>query len=405
MSHRTVCLTGATGLVGSHILFALAQESRTTMTTTTVVCPIRAECVTHAARRLSSLKLLQPLQAVICSSDSPTAHHHSSSPQNGLRILPVPCDLAASDAEHRMLAAAPSGGFDVTIHCAAADGYLQSLQDLHLTNVKATQKVLNVHNASEQAAPHFLHMSTCATRLITPHRKHCHQSPEESLRGFDTHYARTKYAAEQIIKTSLRAGTQGTICEIGYLFDDDLESGWNDSNVVEMIWKVCCRIGCAVQLGEGARHIDMTHAGDLAHAVVQLARPCTRGERRNPPGVEVLNLQRPDAFDWDATVVPALRKFMEEKRRKDSQTSTKKPNSPTTSKEAHLLPYSQWQQRFDAYYSQRRAAGWLRNILTPDSLDQSKHMFSPGSVLPPGGRRLTQGMVEARLSVLCGISK
>ena len=277
MTHRTVCLTGATGQVGSHILSSLVSShlgQSSQFGVMTVVCPIRADCSTHAARRLAALPLLQPFQTMI------STHGGSEEVESPpFRIVPLPCDLASPDAEAKLLSAgAPTGGFDCTIHCAAADGYLQSLDELRRANVDATRHVLNVHNASNRPAPHFLHMSTCATRLITTEGTEDSQSDADAgvtkqegkpLRGFDTHYARTKHAAERVVTESLRPGTRGSICEIGYLFEDGDDQGWNDSNVVEMIWKVCCRIGCAVQLGEG-RCIDMTHAGDLADSVVQL---------------------------------------------------------------------------------------------------------------------------------------
>lgn len=402
-----VCLTGATGLLGSHVLQellrAVGARGAAPPLALEVVCPVRSTSAAHAAQRLAAVPLLRRCSAAAAalqfdSAPSPEQRGEPvAMPPNrrnaaAAKVHAVPCDLASAGAVDGLLAASggagSSRGFDCVIHCAALDGYRHPPDLLHTANVVATRNIVALHNRSASPCPLLLHMSSCAARLVADD-----DIGGTATDGFLTHYARSKRAAAAEVDGGVARGV-AAICDIGYLFADSLD--WDDTNVVEMVWALCCRMGVAVELG-GAGRIDMTHASDAARVLASLALGQTddrvgariSGVRR----VSMVNLQRPDPFDWDAVAVPALRRHLA--LRATGRSSALPAHSLELS-----LPFAEWRPRMVEYCERRPGARWLQKLLGPAATEQACRMFSPGDVLPAGGRVLTADAVALRLQKL-----
>ncbi len=375
------CITGATGLVGSSILRSLVKQCRRSPVHAAVkiLCPVRCKTTEEGLRRLfpgDDASKLRDMRSF---------------------VVPVPCDLRESSCVAVLSAALKDAGISVlasTIHCAAVDSYVAPLSELIDANVVTTENMISFHNRHNDLRPlvhslrsSFLYTSSCAARLAAPYSES--RLMTLSPHGLLTNYAITKHlAALRVLQDIHGSGTRPVVLEIGYVFNDDIVNWKDESNAVELVWSLCTRIGCAVQLGSSGR-IDMTHSDDIADYVAALAL----GNNIKTSGSDassglVMNLQRPDAFDWDAVAVPAM---------KQAVISNNAAKSERRRREMVVEPielgYADWYRR----YARCVRGPLLRRLTSPETVDHLPVVFSPGDVLPLGGKLLTADMLRKRL--------
>jgi len=189
-SSPRVLLTGATGFLGIHLLQALLRQ-----TAAHVCCLLRADGSGRAGERLAE-----------------TWRWYF--PEVGLapfaaRLEALPGDLrrprlgmSAGDYE------AVRDQVDVIFHCGADVRLIASAQELAAANVSGTEQVLELAQTGRRKVIH--HVSTLSVAGRPPHTGHVSFGERHLDIGqeFTSHYARSKFDAERLLRAAATGGAR-----------------------------------------------------------------------------------------------------------------------------------------------------------------------------------------------------
>jgi amino acid adenylation domain-containing protein/thioester reductase-like protein len=185
-SPREILLTGATGLLGAHLLSELLAA-----TGARVHCLVRARDEAAALSRIGQA----------------AARYELAAPAED-RVVPLVGDLAEprlglSDAAFRELAR----GIDVIYHAGALVNFIYPYQELRAANVAGTREVIRLAGLYRGIPVHYVSttavlagLGVAGTREVTEETPLAH--PELLRMG----YVETKYVAEELLRNAGRAG-------------------------------------------------------------------------------------------------------------------------------------------------------------------------------------------------------
>jgi len=150
---------------------------------------------------------------------------------------------------------------DAVWHCAAKSSPWGSRDDFYQNNVQVTQQLAQA--AGRAQIPRFVHISTPAVYFDF---RHHYDLPERYLaRRFSSHYAGSKYAAEQVIATAVSqfAATRFTLLRPRGLF------GPYDNVIVPRIMQQLRRDNGVLRLPRGGEALlDLTFVQNVVHAMM-----------------------------------------------------------------------------------------------------------------------------------------
>jgi fatty acid CoA ligase FadD9 len=240
---RTILLTGATGLLGSHLLEALSGVR--------VLCLVRGA---DGAARLRSV-----LAGYEIAAEYAVVRGDLGEPRLGL-----------DDATWRRLA----GEVDAIVHAGAEVSWLARYEHVRAANVLGTHALLELAAAEREKPFHFV--STISTAPA--------DGDETSMLSFGdassgSPYALSKWIAEELIRRAGAAGLPVTIHRPAMITGHSRRGHGNPDDYVHRYLRGCSEIGLHLDLPD---RLDMTPVDYVAGAVAALAL--------EPPGGETYHL-------------------------------------------------------------------------------------------------------------------
>lgn len=183
--------------------------------------------------------------------------------QAGAQFIPLDLTLAQEDDCLRLLA-----GCDAVWHCAAKSSPWGGQGEFYQANVQATRTLANA--AGRVQTPRFIHISTPAVYFDFQH----HYDLPESYRAqrFSSHYASSKYQAEQEIDAAVTRfpATTFVLLRPRGLF------GPHDNVIVPRLLQQLRRDGGVLRLPRGGTALlDLTFVQNVVHALELATRAMT----------------------------------------------------------------------------------------------------------------------------------
>ena len=210
----TVLVTGATGLLGSHLVELLVNKQRS----------VRA--------------LVRPEESL-----------------NGLGEAPV--EVVWGDVADQSAVSKAVAGVDVVLHCAARTGPWGPLAEYEKTNVTGLQLLLDASLAA--GVKRFVHVSS-----ITVHGNDVRGAASETspFRAEPNPYTRTKIAGERLIEAAVRERKAPvTVVRPGWIYGPrDRASFGRFASMIEQ--------GRMVVIGSGKNHVPLVYVEDVARGIV-----------------------------------------------------------------------------------------------------------------------------------------
>jgi thioester reductase-like protein len=244
-----ILLTGATGLLGAHLLEALAAR-----TSARIVCLVRAGSDEAAAERVRV-----------------TLARHEIPCPDAARWSALAGDLAAprlglDDAAWSALAAS----VDAILHAGATVSWLQAYEALRAPNVLGTRELLRLAKTVTIKPFHFV--STISTAPA--------DGPETTRLPFEHAragggYGLTKWVAEHLVR---RAGEQGhpvAVYRPAMIAGHSRRGPGNPDDFVNRYLRACVRSGQFLE--SSSERLDMTPVDHVAESIVALMAAHPRG--------------------------------------------------------------------------------------------------------------------------------
>jgi fatty acid CoA ligase FadD9 len=242
-----VLLTGATGLLGVHLLEALVAR-----TSARVVCLVRAGSDEAAAARI---------RVVLA--------RHEIAESDAARWSALAGDLAApqlglDDAAWSGLVAS----VDAVLHAGATVSWLQAYEPLRAPNVLGTRELLRLARTGRAKPFHFV--STISTaRADAPETE---RLPFEQARAGGG-YGLTKWVAEHLVRRAGESGHPVAVYRPAMIAGHSVRGPGNPDDFVNRYLRACVESGHF--LDASSERLDMTPVDYVAESIVALmaARP------------------------------------------------------------------------------------------------------------------------------------
>ncbi|KAG2790604.1 hypothetical protein JG687_00004226 [Phytophthora cactorum] len=255
---RNLFLTGATGFLGVHLLYALLKYS-----TSVVFCLVRAADEDAAMDRIrNALKEFALL-------DEAQKFHLED------RVIPVPGNLAQPllglDADtFKMLATE----IDAILHNGADVNLVKPYSSLKSVNVLGTQEVLRLAVTNGLAKTRVKPVHYISTNGVFPSTLAAPKFLEtadlsELSDQLENGYAQSKWVAEQMCHEAAHRGLPVSILRPGNMAPSSLTGQWNASDFIYLLLKGCASLGAVPARSDW--YFDMTPVDYAAHAIVHFA--------------------------------------------------------------------------------------------------------------------------------------
>ena len=235
---RRVLLTGATGLLGAHLLEELART-----TDAEIVCVVRAADGASARERVERTLLGYEIEV------------------DPSRFRVVVGDLALpglgmdDDARGRL-----ANDVDAIVHAAADVNWLHRYESVRAANVLGTAALLELA-ATTRAKP-FSFVSTISTAPVAGDEA-SFASFEEAASG--SGYGLSKWVAEDLVRTAISRGLPATVHRPGLITGHSARGRGNADDFVHRYLAACVRYGVAL---DRAEILDMSPADYVSRAIV-----------------------------------------------------------------------------------------------------------------------------------------
>ncbi len=252
---NTVLLTGATGYLGSHVLYELLDK-----TNAHIYCLIR-----EGSHTTPDEKLKDTIQFYFEDASVAMLEKRVSVIQGdlGKRALNL------STEDERTLAEE----IDAIIHCGADVRHFGAAAQFHDVNIEGTRYLLDL--AKRKAGVHFHHVSTIgiseelAARQSVPNEGHGDVYYDVSLENV---YNQSKLEAEKLVRNAVQDGMPVSIYRVGNLTCHS-ETGKFQRNMEDnAFYRMIKSILCLGKTPEANWHVDFTPINYASQALVALAR-------------------------------------------------------------------------------------------------------------------------------------
>ncbi|MEU3900083.1 thioester reductase domain-containing protein [Streptomyces sp. NPDC045251] len=217
-------LTGATGFLGSALAARLLRQGRT------VRCVIRGATAEERTRRLRAACRAEGIP-----------------PQDWERVEVVAGDLS------RERLALPRGRFEALgdgvtdiVHCGARVNMMLPYSALHGANVRATEELLGLAEASGARFAYVSSMAAVAHRLTG--------EPFELLDPVPGGYGQSKWSADRLVSTAHQEKrVRAVILRPGRVTADSGTGRSNPDDLMEQVVRMCAALGAAPRLDAQVR--------------------------------------------------------------------------------------------------------------------------------------------------------
>lgn len=268
-----ILVTGATGLVGGHLLWHLLQNNIT---------------VTATKRSTSNLEPLRKLFSFY------TPHADAYLRRIQWRIADVCDEKSITDALK---------GIETVYHCAAVVSLSNGSDEIIKTNVDGTANIVNA--ALKNKVKRFCFVSSIAACGHATDNNLINENTELTNIESRSVYSRSKYFSEQEVWKGIRAGLNAVIVNPGVI----LGYSGTDKGSSELFARV--RKGLPFYTLGGSGYIDVH---DVVKIMIQLTNSTTSGERfilvaENCSNKDILNWMA-DGFDKKRPKICINRKTM-----------------------------------------------------------------------------------------------
>eukprot|EP01128_Nolandella_sp_AFSM9_P008786 TRINITY_DN545_c0_g2_i1.p1 TRINITY_DN545_c0_g2~~TRINITY_DN545_c0_g2_i1.p1 ORF type:complete len:1285 (-),score=319.74 TRINITY_DN545_c0_g2_i1:1312-4797(-) len=249
-SFSTILLTGATGYLGGYLLSSLLEK----YPSATIICPVRAESIPTAARRIRDNLSSQLLWQEVYTS----------------RVVPVIADL-----EKPMIGMTKekwdslSTEVDAIYHCGAAVNFTRSYKALKAANVDSTLSLLKFAVTGKNKA--FLFISTIGVFWPSNPASNTVEVGSELPSPDGLHnsmgYEQSKFVAEQIVRFARTKGLPVVVARPGNLTGHTRTGKYNAKHDLVRLLKAFIKMK---SFPDWNRTIDLTPVNLAAEAIVGL---------------------------------------------------------------------------------------------------------------------------------------
>ncbi|NNN31115.1 amino acid adenylation domain-containing protein [Streptomyces sp. S3(2020)] len=210
---RRILLTGATGLVGAHLLSRLLAD-----TGAEIVCPVRAADTSEATARVH---------------EALTRHGLTPDARASARLTALPADLARADLGLRRETLADlAATCDAIFHNAATVSIMRDYATLRAANTESTRQLLRL------AAVNTTPLHYVSTLSVAPPASHSPEVPEAFLpphEGLRHGYQQSKWASERLLEQAAERGLPVTVHRLGRVVGP---AGTGYVNERDFLWSV-----------------------------------------------------------------------------------------------------------------------------------------------------------------------
>jgi fatty acid CoA ligase FadD9 len=237
-----VLLTGATGLLGVHLLEALVAR-----TSAHVVCLVRAPSDEAAAERVRV-----------------TMARHEMAGVDGARWSAIAGDLAAPRlglAEGRWTELAAS--VDAVLHSGATVSWLHAYEALRAPNVLGTRELLRLAKTTRDKPFHFVSTISC----VAADGVETTRLPFEAARAGGG-YGLTKWVAEHLVRRAGEAGHPVAVYRPAMITGHSRRGPGNPDDYVNRYLRACVQSGHFLDVA--TEKLDMTPVDHVAESIVAL---------------------------------------------------------------------------------------------------------------------------------------
>jgi len=282
---RRVLVTGATGLVGAHVVDALRRESRAE-----IVCLVRAAGDGAARERLRRALAARGLAGPADGTDRTGGANGQASA--GGRVSAVAGDVAAArlglpEPVYDELAA----GVDAVVHCAAEVNLLRPYSALKAVNVTGTSEVIRFACAGVTSELHLV--STIAALGSAGGGRVSETDPLDGVRPLPDGYTQSKWVAEVLAAEAARRGLPVAVYRPGRVSGDSRTGRGQDDDLVATLVALALGLGRAPDLDVPVDLAPADHVGQAIARLVLDGVSSTPAHLVNPAPARL-----PDVIDW-----------------------------------------------------------------------------------------------------------
>jgi nucleoside-diphosphate-sugar epimerase len=212
----TVLVTGATGLLGSHLVDVLVERGEQARALVPPGAPAR-------------------------------------------QLADTDVETRSGDVRDRAVLEAAMRGVDIVLHCAARTGPWGPEEEYQSTNVMGLETLVRVAAAS--GVRRVVHVSS-----ITVHGNDVRGAADETtpFRAESNPYSRSKIAGERVLQRMIADGAPVTIVRPGCIYGPrDVASFGRFATMI--------RDGRMIVIGSGANHVPLVYVRDVAEGMLQAA--------------------------------------------------------------------------------------------------------------------------------------
>ena len=245
---RTILLTGATGLLGAHLLESLVRG-----TEAHVLCLARAKDDASATARIAG-----------------ALTHYGIVELDPRRFSGVAADLAAPGLGLGELAFSRlCASVDTIVHAGADVNWLKPYASVRLTNVLGTATLVRMASTTTKKALHYV--STIST---APTYGDESTFLDERDAKASSGYALSKWVAEALVRRAARLGLPVAIHRPGMITGHHERARGNRDDFVNRYLRACIRYGVALDRPE---RLDMTPVDYVSQAIAASVTSSLRG--------------------------------------------------------------------------------------------------------------------------------
>ena len=254
MKLNTILLTGATGFLGSHILYDLLEN-----TESSIYCLTRATSQAEAIKRLAeTLK-----------------YYFIEIPETWIsRITPVLGDLSQEDLGLTLDTKKQLEiSIDMIIHCAADVRHFGEESHFNNVNINGTKALLNL--TKENKSARFVYISTIG---IPDELAHTHlweefinTKPTSFPHSLANVYTSSKFEAEKLVYQAMEEGTLATVCRMGNITGHSVTGKFQKNIETNAFYRMLKAVMTLGKIPEYSALIDVTPVDLASRSVVELA--------------------------------------------------------------------------------------------------------------------------------------
>lgn len=251
---NTILLTGATGFLGSHILYDLLKN-----TTGPIFCLTRAKSIEEAKTRL----------------EETLNYYFDDYPKSWLsRIYPIIGDLSKNalglGAKTRKELIVH---LDMVIHCAADVRHFGDESHFNHTNVNGTGALLNL--IEENKSIRFIYISTIGIPDDLAHsnlwEEYINTKPTNFSHALENVYTSSKFEAEKLVYDAMEKGALATVCRMGNLTGHSVTGKFQKNINANAFYRMLKAAMTLEKMPKFTSLIDLTPVDLASRSIVEIA--------------------------------------------------------------------------------------------------------------------------------------